>query len=130
MIAHSGFSRGFGRSRPALPGSFQEWITENGDKPLSAFEMSPDYSQSSAPAPAAPASGLMTQEEHLAVKGLHFGHSMGAAMAILGADVPMAMHLDHLQITAKAERSFGFKLGFFAGMLLTLIGTYLHYRRQ
>lgn len=113
MIAHSGFTRSH------LPGSFSEWIKENGQKHLSDFHNPPNFPHHSAPAPAAPANGFMTKAEHLAAKGMHFGHSLGSAFS--GIDVPMSVHLEHLTLTAKAERTFGYRLGFLAGFVVTAL---------
>lgn len=101
MIAHSGFTRSH------LPGSFSEWTKENGQKHLSDFHSPPNFPHHSAPAPAAPAKLYAAGSKIVILDDPAVDHS-----------VPMAMHLDHLKITAKAERSFGFRLGFLAGVTL------------
>lgn len=42
------------------------------------------------------------------------------------ASVPMAMHLEHLEITAAASRNFWFPIGVMTGFVLFLAGAYLH----
>lgn len=97
MIAHYGFTRA-GRPR--------DYAQEIADGIAKKYPSAPPV-----PAPAAPAPFTA-------------GHSMGSALT--GISVPMAMHLEHLEITAAASRNFWFPIGVMTGFVLFLAGAYLH----
>lgn len=108
MIAHSGFTR-------ATPGTLAEWLKQPGYD----YTKDPDFALP-VPAPAAPA--------------ILLGHSLGGAcpgFSAIPPEVPMYLHLEHLEITARAAKHFWLTIGVITGSALTiaLLGIVEHFSR-